>query len=118
MPWWFLHRTPHYLCCAAPLPAADAPCRPHVAGVPADSAAVAAAVLSRIAAGDASGAGALMLRAFQNEWGGDTTLAMLAQLNGFVLQLGCRPDIKAAIAGGVVWIGLPGPCLPAAAVLL
>ena len=61
-----------------------------------------AAVLSLVAAGDASSAGALAIRAFQNEWGGATTLAMLQALNCMVLQLGCRHEIQAAIAGGAL----------------
>ena len=87
--------TPHTLPPSPPCPCrrpADAP----------DGAAVPAAVLSLVAAGDASSAGALAMRAFQTDWCGATTLAMLQALNGMVLQLGCRHEIQAAIAGGAV----------------
>lgn len=56
-------------------------------------------VASRIASGDATGAGQLLYRVLENDWGFRTTLATLELLNRLVSSAGCSPPVRAAFAG-------------------
>ena len=63
-------------------------------------------ILDKIASGDAGGAGQVLLRMFQGEWGGRATLATLEALNTLVQQAGCRVEVRAAFAGAVAELEL------------
>lgn len=56
-------------------------------------------ITSRIAADDAAGAGALLFRALQGEWGARATVDVIVELNRLVATAGCRPAARAAFAG-------------------
>ena len=69
-----------------------------------------------IASGDAAGAGQIMYRMFQGEWGGRATLATIEALNTLVVQAGCRMGVRASFAGAVVEVEgccRVDACLPA-----
>ena len=59
-------------------------------------------IADKIASGDTGGAGQILLRAFQGEWGGRATLATIEALNTLVLQAGCGTEVRAAFAGAMV----------------
>ena len=58
-------------------------------------------IASRIASGDTAGAADQLFRVFQNEWGGSTTIATVAELNRMVVSASCAPSIRDALAGGL-----------------